>query len=474
MKTLIINPPCKKGFERSGRWPSKSTGGAFQEPLFLAYAAAVLEKNRLEVELIDCRPAYISLEELNKKNTSDVGLIVIQTSTPSIEEDIYSTEFLKKQNPKIKTVLVGPHPTIYYAEILEKNQLIDIVALGEYDYTVLDIAKAVKENKSFENIEGIAFKKDGRVIRTKPREAISDLDEMPFPARHFLPVEKYYSPLFSARPSLRLISSRGCPFQCTFCSWPQTMYGRKVRLRMPEKVVDEIEEMIDKFGAKELYFDDDTFGAIPEHAISICNEILKRKIKIPWICMGRVDRINGEVLQKLSEAGCRVIKYGVESGSAEILKNIKKGITPEQIKKAFALTKKYRIQSYATVIFGLPGETQETIKETINFVNKIDPDFVQFSIATPYPGTEFFEQAQKNNWLTAKNWSDYDSIDKSVIEYPHLKKEEIEQAINTAYRKFYFRPKYLLSQLLKIRSLKQLKQNFKGAINLSKKLLCGK
>jgi anaerobic magnesium-protoporphyrin IX monomethyl ester cyclase len=470
MKTLIINPPCEKGFERSGRWPSKSTGGAFQEPLFLAYAAAVLEKNNFEAELIDCRPDYISLEKLNKKNTPDVGLVVVQTSTPSIEDDILSAEFLKKSNPKIKTVLVGPHPTIYYAEILEKNQLIDIVALGEYDYTILDIAKAIEENKSIESIKGIAFKKDGKAVKTNSREPISDLDEMPFPARRFLPVEKYYSPLFSARPSLRLVSSRGCPFQCTFCSWPQTMYGRKVRLRKPEKVVDEIEEMINKFGAKELYFDDDTFGAIPEHAISICNEILKRKIKIPWICMGRVDRINDKVLQKLSESGCRVIKYGVESGSAEILKNIKKGITPEQIEKAFTLTKKHKIQSYATVIFGLPGETKETIKETVKFVNRINPDFVQFSIATPYPGTEFFEQAQKNNWLIAKNWNEWDSIDKSVIEYPDLKKEKIEEAINIAYKKFYFRPEYLITQLIKIRSLKQLRQLLRGALNLSKKI----
>jgi len=467
MKTLIINPPCKKGFERSGRWPSKSTGGAFQEPLFLAYATAILEENKFNVELIDCRPDYIPLKELLKKVDSNVGLAVIQTSTPSIEQDLLSVRAIKEKNPKIITVLVGPHVTIYAKEILEKNKFIDIIALGEYDYTILDIVK----NKDRFKIKGIAFRKGNDIIKTESRELISELDQMPFPARHFFHVEKYYSPLFSAKPSLRLISSRGCPFQCTFCAWPQIMYGRKIRLRNPKKVVDEIEEMINKFKVKELYFDDDTFGVIPEHAISICNEIIKRKIKIPWISMGRVDKINKQVLESLKKAGCRVIKYGVESGNPEILKNIKKGITIEQIKKTFNLTRKYKILSYATVIFGLPGETKKTIKQTIDFIKKLNPDFVQFSIATPYPGTEFFKQAQEKNWLTFKKWNDYDSIDKSMIEYPNLSKKEIEQAVNTAYKQFYFRPKYLLGQLLKIKSFKQLKQNIKGGFNLIKKLL---
>lgn len=470
MKTLIINPPCEQGFERSGRWPSQSTGGAFQEPLFLAYAAAVLEQKSLSVELIDCRPDYITLEQLLEKVTPEVNLVVVQTSTPSIDDDIKTAEAIKQKNSKIITILVGPHPTVYDVDILKAHFLIDIIARGEYDYTILDVAKAIEQNGDFSNIKGITFRQKNDIIKNEPRELIINLDQLPFPARHFLPLEKYYSPLFLAQPSLRLISSRGCPFNCTFCCWPQVMYGHKIRLRKPEKVVDEIEEMINEFGAKELYFDDDTFAVIPDQAIAICDEIIKRKIKIPWICMGRVDRINEEVLSKLAKAGCRVVKYGVETSSTQILKDIKKGITVDQIKKAFALTKKYKIATYATVAFGLPGETKQTIKETIDFVIKLNPDFVQFSIATPYPGTEFFNQAKAHGWLIVKDWKDYNSIKNSVIEYPNLTRHDIEQAVDTAYKRFYFRPMYLLRQLSKVRSLRQLKQALRGGLNLTKNL----
>ncbi|MFZ3060703.1 MAG: radical SAM protein [Candidatus Methanoperedens sp.] len=473
MKTFIINPPTDIGFERSGRWPSKSTGGAFQEPLFLAYAAAVLEKNKLDVELIDCRPNYIDINTLKKMITDNVGLIVLQTSTPSIESDIKTAEDLKQEFPEAKIALVGPHPTIFDQEILQSNAAIDYIARGEYDYTLKDLAFSIESNQDAMNIEGITLRKGTEIIRTKDRPLIQNLDELPFPARHFLPIEEYYEPLFIGKPTIRLISSRGCPFNCTFCLWPQTMYGRKVRTRSPKNVVDEIQYLFNEYKIKEYYFDDDTFTVSKKHVESICEEIKKRQIDIPFDCLGRVDMVSKEMLEKMADAGCITIRYGVESSSQDILNMANKKITIEQIKNAFEMTKKVGIQTHATVMFGLPGETKDTINKTIKFILELDPDYVQFAIATPYPGTEFYNLAKSKGWLIAKDWQEYDPIANSVVQYPDLDKTEIENAIHDAYKAFYFRTKYIIKRFRFAKSFSDYTQLLKGAYNLCKNIYIG-
>lgn len=467
MKTLIINPPAERGFERSGRWPSKSPGGACQEPLFLAYTAAVLEKNNLDVELIDCRPDYISLNQLSEKITKDIGLVVIQTSTPSINLDLETARILKEKNDQIKIALVGPHPTALDIQILNEHSYIDLVLRGEYDYTVRDIALALENNRDFREIKGITYRNKDEVIRNKDREYIKDLDELPFPARHFLPTDKYFEPLFVGKPTLRLITSRGCPFRCTFCMWPQLMYGRFFRAREPNKVVDEIEYLKQKYKIKEYYFDDDTFTINPERVTKICDEIIRRKINLPFDCLGRVDTVSLNLLRKMAEAGCRIIRYGVESANPEILKNINKQITVDQIKFAFQETRKAGIKTHATIMFGLPGETKETIKETINFVLELNPDYAQFPVAVPYPGTEFYNLVKKRGWLISNNWEDYNG-DCAVVEYPSLTKEEIETASRTAYKKFYLRPKYILKKIKEAKSIGEWGQLIKSGFNLLK------
>ncbi len=466
MKTLIINPPTEKGFERSGRWPSHSSGGACQEPLFLAYAAAVLEKAGLEVELIDCRPDYITLEKLSEKITKEIGLAIIQTSTPSIDLDLETAKALKKKNSNLKIALVGPHPTVFDKEILNQYPDIDLILRGEYDYTVRDVAQALENDQNFKEIKGITYRDGRNIIRNEDREYIKDLDELPFPARHFLPVNKYFEPLFIGRPTLRLISSRGCPFRCTFCMWPQLMYGRFFRARDPIKVVDEIEHLKNEYHIKEYYFDDDTFTINPDRVAKICDEIIQRKINLPFDCLARVDTVTPQMLRKMKEAGCIIIRYGVESGSSKILENIRKGITVEQIKLAFKETKKAGIKTHATMIFGLPGETKETVKETIKFVLELDPDYAQFPIAIPYPGTEFYEQAKSRGWLKNSNWSDFDASCPSVLEYPDLKAEDISRAAKLASWKFYLRPGYIAKKVFQIRSFGEIPQLIKGAAHL--------
>lgn len=469
MKTLIINPPAPAGFERSGRWPSKSTGGACQEPLFLAYAAAVLEKAGLEVELIDCRPEYIDLEKLKEKVTAEVGLIIIQTSTPSINLDLAAARALKEKNFQAKIALVGPHPTIFDRQILEENNFINIILRGEYDYTARDLASAINTGRDFSAIKGITYRRGNEIKKNSDADYITDLDNLPLPARHFLPLDKYFEPLFVGRPTLRLISSRGCPFHCTFCAWPQLMYGHAFRARDPLKVVDEIEYLKNKNKIKEYYFDDDTFTINPPRVMAICQEIIKRKINLPFECLARVNTVSPEMLEIMGQAGCRVIRYGVESANPEILKNINKQITPEQIIAAFKNTKKAGIKTHATVMFGLPGESKETIKETIDFVLKIDPDYAQFPVAVPYPGTEFYNLAKTKGWLKSDNWEDYHS-ERAIVEYPGLSRQEIEAASKLAYKKFYLRPSYVIKKMIQAGSVGEWTQLFKSGITLLKNL----
>ncbi len=469
MKTLIINPPCEIGFDRSGRWPAKGVGGTVIEPLFLAYATAVLKKENLPVELIDCRPFYTPMEELVEKFDKEVELAVIQTSTPSIKEDLETAKQIRLKFPEVKIALVGSHVSVLDKETLSQNDFVDFIARREYEYTILDLAKAINEKINPENISGITFRKGNEIIRNPERTYIENLDELPLPARDFLPMDAYFEPIFKSKKTFRLMGSRGCPYQCSFCLWTQTMYGRKTRFRSPKKIVDEIEHLINVYGAKGLYFEDDTFTLVPQRVIEICDEILKRKIKIPWSCMGRVDTVNQEMLTKMKKAGCYMIRLGVESSSPEILKRIKKGITIEQITKAFKIAKKAGLETHASYTLGLPGETKETLENTVKFAVKLNSDYAQFGIAMPFPGTEFYEEAEKNNWLKTHDWSKFEASENSVLEYPGLKSEEIADMAKKAYLKFYLRPYYILKRAYKIRSANECIQLVKGAANLLKR-----
>lgn len=474
MKTLIINPPAEIGFDRSGRWPAKSMGGTFIEPLFLAYAAAVLEKERLPVELIDCRPFYISHEELLKKFDGNVILAVIQTSTPSIELDLDTAKKIKDKFPEIKIALVGPHVSVLDKEIMAENEYIDFVARGEYDYTIRDLAKTLIAGANPAEVLGITFRQGRAITRTPNRPYIENLDELPFPARHLLPMNTYFDPMFKSKMTFRLMGSRGCPYQCTFCLWPQTMFGRKIRFRDPKKVVDEIEHFINVLGAKGFYFEDDTLTASPKHVMGICDELIRRGIKKSWSCLGRVDNLTEEMLKKMKKAGCYMIRFGPESSSQEILNNVKKGFTVEQMSRGFKLAKKAGIRVFASYVLGLPGETKKTLEDTLKFAIKSDHYAAQFGMAVPYPGTELYEEAEEKGWLKTKDWSKYNAAEDSVLEYPGLTAEEIAKFALTAHLKFYFRPSYILKRILKLRSFSEVSQLFKGATTLVIRLIKNK
>jgi radical SAM superfamily enzyme YgiQ (UPF0313 family) len=322
-------------------------------------------------------------------------------------------------------------------------------------------------------LKGIAYKVNKKIIINKPRSLIKNLDALPFPARHYLDMSKYRESNTTKTPFARILSSRGCTGRCIFCVWNSVLFQRRFRARSAQNVISEIEFLIDKYGVKYVYIDDDTFTIDKKRVIDICRLMKKRKInkKISWGTLSRIDTIDSEMLKEMKEAGCDMIVYGIESGSQEILNNMKKGITINKIREVIKETKKNGIRIHATFMFGAPGETKETIRKTIEFAKELDPDTAQFPICMPYPGTEFYDISVKNKWLKIKNWSDfYSATDRAVVEYDNLTKEDLENAVKTAYKEFYMRPKYIVKQILKIRSPSGFIQVAQNAFSLLKSL----
>jgi radical SAM superfamily enzyme YgiQ (UPF0313 family) len=465
MKVLLINPPWMKGFNRASRWSSKSVSETVSEPIYLAYATAVVQRDtKAEVMLKDAHALGWSIEDYSNYIKSwKPDLVVIESSTPSFKSDITAIEMAKNVGSIV--MLIGTHGSVFFKETLEKFP-VDIVAIGEYDLTVADVVNNIND---LTNVKGIAFKKDGNIIQTEPRPLIENLDSLPFPAREFLPMEKYRESNATAVPFARMVSSRGCTGRCIFCVYNQILFKERFRARSPENVVNEMEYLIDKYHVKYIYIDDDTFTINKSRVHKICDLIIEKGInkKIDWSTLSRIDTVDFELLKHMKDAGCKVIIYGVESGNQNVLNLMKKGVTLDQIRQTFKWTKDVGMKIHATFMFGSPGETKETIKETIRFAKELNPDTAQFPICMPYPGTEFYKIAEENGWLKIKDWSDfYSATDKAVIQTSELTPEDLEKAVKVAYKDFYLRPSYIFRKLIDIRNYAELKQIIRGGMAL--------
>ncbi len=464
-KILLLNPPWYSesgyGVRSNSRWPHTRKDKVLPFPIYMAYTAVVLEKEGFTVDFVDAVAEDFDeqkVAEIVQKNS--YGLVIVETSTPSIENDLSMVQKIK-ENSSAKVALIGAHSTYFSKDLLDSYGYIDYILRGEFEYTILDLCKCLRDGEKVENIKGLSFRKEGEVVENPDRPLISDLDKLPFPAWHLFNM-KYYDPHLYKSPSVLMISSRGCPYRCTYCLWPQVMYGHKLRTRSAENVVDEIEILKDKYRVKAIEFDDDTFTIGKRRVVSICNEIIKRGIKISWSCFGRVD-VDREMLSAMKEAGCEFIKYGVESGSQKILDRCKKQITLNQVREAFRITKEVGIKDYGTFMFGLSGENWDTVNETIEFAIELDPYAVQFSIVTPLPGTEYYSQLKSKGLLKAKNWRDFDGAAKAVIVTAEMSKEDLERAFALAWKKFYLRPSYILKTLIRYSSsFQDLKRLIRG------------
>jgi radical SAM superfamily enzyme YgiQ (UPF0313 family) len=439
MKTLITNPPWatpeRVGFRSNVRWPftvSRADWEArgrpgYHFPIYQAYAAALFQRSGLPVGVVDCSidavdaPGYLARIE---RESPDI--IVIEVATASFAGDIDHVRRVKERFGK-PIVLIGPHSTIFHDALMREHRCVDFIARGEYEYTLLDLVKTLAAGGSPEGVPGITYRAGGQVRVNPPRPFIENLDELPFPARDLFAWERYHEPDYLAAPWITMITSRGCPYRCTFCLWPQAMYGHRFRARSARNVVDEMEYCVARYTPAELFFDDDTFTLGKQRVLDLCDEIIRRGVTVVWSCMGRVDTVDEEMLSRMHRAGCRKIKFGVETGSAAIMQAIRKGINLAEVPKAFETAKRCGLEVHGTFMIGLPGETRETVYETIRLAQKLPNDFLQFSIATPLPGTEFFALCETKNWLVTSDWAHFDGNYGAVMSYPTLSREEMEE-----------------------------------------------
>jgi radical SAM superfamily enzyme YgiQ (UPF0313 family) len=468
MKVLLVNEPFVPGFNRTQRWAARTRGRVLRAPDWLAYATAVLERDGLDAKLYDF-PAMgwgkDRLGPLVRKERPD--FVVLDSTTPSIYSDVDCARLCKEQGAGA-VIMVGPHVSALPEASLELARgHVDVVCIGEYDYTVRD---AIMGFSNLNSVPGICFLENGKAIRSAPRPLIEDLDSLPFPAWEHLDLMRYFdgSKLY---PYIDVFSGRGCPHGCIFCLWPQVMHGRKIRLRSPGLVVDEIERDIrlcpQVLRGGEFFFEDDTFTVVKSNAMALCEEILRRNLKITFSVNARADTADKELFRMLKRAGCRELLAGFESGDDEILRAMGKKETSDDARRFTALAREAGLEVHACFVLGLPGETPATMEKTIRFALELDPDTVQFSGATPYPGTRYFDYCKETGLLKTESWDAWleDGEQTAVIDYPGLSKSAVREAVDDGLKRFYLRPGYMLRFLFRTRSKADLYRKARGAWN---------
>jgi radical SAM superfamily enzyme YgiQ (UPF0313 family) len=456
MKIFIINPPSfdNKDYIREGRcMQTKSSWAALWMPLSLAYIGGKLRQEGNEVRLSDCIAERKNIENLLQISQEiSPEMFVLNTAYPSIEMDRKTAEILKEKFPQTKIVIIGLFPTLLEKKALEFFAAADFAVVGEPEWVVSKLVDNLNKNRDLNDVKGLIWKDQDKISVNDPQVVWeNNLDELPFPARDLLDNSKYTLPTNGEKFTL-LSVGRGCPFSCIYCT-ANVYYGKRFRKRLVESVVDEIEECVNKYAINNFLFWGESFTIDQKYGEAICDEIMKRKIEITWSTTSRVDTLNKVLLDKMKKSGCALLGLGIESTNQEILDKARKGTNMEEIKKAVTLVKNSGIQSMGHFIFGLPGETEETAKKSIDFALKSDLDFAQFYCSIPYPKTKLGEIARENNWVESEKYADFD-LTKSIMRNEKLTSREIKKFRDKAYLKFYVRPKIFWKTLKEVKSLK--------------------
>ena len=435
MKSLFLNPPSYEGFDggAGSRYQAKREIRSFWYPTWLAQPAALVEGSKL----IDAPARGLSVEQILPL-ANDYELAVLHTSTPSFPSDVRVAEALKERNPKLLVGFVGAQVAVQPDYSMKASKAVDFVARNEFDFTIKEVA----EGRPFESIDGLSFRKGDEIVHNRERAILHDMDSLPFVTEVYkrdLTIEDYFIG-YLRHPYLSIYTGRGCKSRCTFCLWPQTIGGHKYRTRSVQHVLDEMKLARDYFPqVKEFFFDDDTFTDDLPRAEEIARGM--GKLGVPWSCNAK-GNVPYETLKILKDNGLHLFVVGYESGNQQILLNIKKGMRVDGVRRFTEDCHKLGIAIHGTFIVGLPGETQETIEETIRFAQEVNPHTIQVSLAATYPGTFLHKQALENGWL--RNDSEglvaNSGVQVSSLNYPHLSHEEIFEAVSTFYRRFYFRP----------------------------------
>src|SRR5277367_260370 len=434
LKTLFLNPPSFENFDggAGSRWPATREIESFWYPVWLAYPAGMLEGARL----LDAPSHHVSAAE-TIEIAKDYEFLVLFTSTPGFPGDIGLSKAIKAVNPNIKIAFVGPHVTVLPEKSLRDCSAIDFIVRKEFDYAVTDFAKG----KALEEIPGASFLKDGQIVHNPDQPQIQDLDALPHVTdvyKRDLDVTKYNVP-FLLNPYVSLYTTRGCPAQCTFCLWPQTLSGHPWRKRSTDDVAAEMSKVKQYWPqVKEFFFDDDTFNIQKARTIELCAKL--KPLGLTWSSTSRVTT-DFETLKAMKEAGCRLLIVGYESGDQQILKNIKKGATIDMARRFTANCKKLGLVIHGDFIVGLPGDSRESIRKTIDFAKELDVETIQVSIAHPYPGTEFYDYVKKNNLITIDSMTDESGHQLPNVIYPGLDRGELVEWVERFYSEYYFRPR---------------------------------
>lgn len=451
MKILLLNPPFLNKYSKSSRSPAVTKSATIYFPLWLSYAAGVLDKKGYDLMLIDGPARCISKEVcLEKIKEFDPDFIVIDTSTASINNDLAYTKTIKEALPNVKTCLVGTHVSATVKEILPKcTNYVDFIARHEYDYTLPEIAQVIEGKMSLADVKGISYCENGELKETPNREYIRNLDELPFVSEVY---KKYldYKDYFYAHvnfPTISIFSSRGCPSKCFYCMYSQVMFGKGYRKRSAKNLFDEMVYITKNFPeVTEILIDDDNFAVDQENVKEFCKLMIEKRINLKWVVQCRVT-LQYETMVLMRKAGCRLVVVGYESGSQKVLDGMHKGITLDMSRKFNAAAKKAKMRVHGCFMVGNPGETKGTMQETLNFAKSLTMDTVQFFPLMLYPGTEAYEWAKKNNYIKANSYDEWikpDGMHNCVLSTPEVSSQELVEFCNYARRKFYLRPSYIL------------------------------
>ncbi|MCD4844716.1 MAG: radical SAM protein [Methanosarcinales archaeon] len=468
MRIYLLNPPYFPHFIRGARWQDTGRGGTLYYPIWLSYVTCVVEQE-YKAKLVDA-PAW---NWDCKKVVDDVkkyrpDLIVMDSSFPSLNNDITVAKTIKEQYD-CPTILIGP-PASQFPEKILSSGSIDIVARFECDFTIKEIIDKINKGEGLGDIKGISFKKNGKIIHNPNREFTSsdELDKIPFVSKVYkkhLNIRDYFLGQ-SLYPEVQIFTGRGCPNLCTFCTWPQTLMGKKYRVRSISNVLDELEWIKDNLDVKEVFFEDDTFTINKTRVLEFCREYRKRGLNITWACNARVDTLDPVTMKEMKRSNCRLLVVGYESGSDMILRNIKKGFTVEQIKQFANNAKKAGLLVHGDFIIGSPGETKETIEQTKKLIKDIKPDLLQVSVASPFPGTEFYEWCKDSGYLNTEDPNEYlddKGHQKAIISYPGLSNEEMVKEVDSMLKKYYISLSFVplaMRQILRKHGVDELKRLF--------------
>ncbi|MFH0714661.1 MAG: radical SAM protein [Candidatus Diapherotrites archaeon] len=472
LKILALNPPFFEKFSRDSRSPGVSKGGCLYYPIWLGYCTGALEQAGHKVELYDAPAEEKTISDLEADAKAFApDLIVLETVTASYWNDIEIAKKLKQWLPETFILAVGTHVGVLPEEALKDCLAFDAVARMEFDAIARELAQKLDGGKDWKSVNGISFREKGKIIHNPEHAFLSgeELDALPFVSEVYkwhLKIEHYFYPSV-LYPEVTIMTGRGCKYRCTFCEWPQTLMGRTYRARSVKNVVDELDWISKNLPqVKDVMIEDDTLTQDKQRTIELCQEILQRGLKITWTCNSRAD-IDLETLEWMKKAGCRLMCLGFESGVQEILNNIRKGTTIEKISQFMKDSKKAKILVHGCFMMGNKGETPETIRKTIQFAKELDPDTAQFFPIMVYPGTEAYDWAKSEGFLTTKNWNEWllpDGTHNSIVSRPGLSDQELVQWCDEARRQFYLRPSYILRKIGQgISSPKEFPRLFKSA-----------